>query len=103
MPKYQIEFKDGTSRSYSYFDADKKVEERACIKANEILKRDRENSLSRSFGYFKAVKTLTVKEWDTEKKHVKRGGHKFKLRLSFFEATFASGIKERNEWYEYND
>lgn len=102
MPKYQIEFKDGTSRSYCYFDADKKIEEAACEKANEELENQRWRSSFRSFGYFKAIKTLSVKEWDKEKKQVKRGGHKFKLHLTFFEATFTSGRKQREEWYQYN-
>jgi hypothetical protein len=103
MAKYQIDFKDGTSHSYAYFEAEKKVEEAACKKANEELEKQRWRAQFRSFGYFKAIKTLTVKEWDKEKKQVKRGGHKFKLHLSFFQATFNSGRKERNEWYEYND
>lgn len=102
MARYQIEYKDGTGRqasySYSYFDADKDVE-----KANERLKRDKENADFRSFGYFKPIKTLTVREMDRSKKEPKRGGHKFKVRLTYLSITTDSGRKERQEWYEYID
>lgn len=112
MPRYQIEFKEksgrSTSYSYKYFDTEKyakgvTVESIAADVANESLRKNKENATFRSFGYFKPIKTLTVREMDMEKKQPKRGGYKFKLHLRFIQATFASGRKERAEWYEYND
>src|SRR5690348_8579516 len=107
MTKYQIEFKRaGCSKSYCYFEANKRSLYKAACKAADA-KLDQLRLFFRpiflTHATFKAPKTLTVREWDTEKKQVKRGGHKFKLHLTFFEANFDSGIKQRDEWYEYND
>jgi len=106
MAKYQIEYNHGEGRkSYSYFTAEDAdcVKDLACMHANERLKRDKENASFRSFGYFKPIKTLMVREMDMEKKEPKRGGRKFKLRLTFLQFTTDSGRKERQEWYEYTD
>jgi hypothetical protein len=107
MPKYQIEFKRaGSSKSYCYFDANKRnLYKEACKAADAKL-----NQLRLFFrpifltnATFKAPKTLIVREWDTDKKCVKRGGLTFKLSLAFLQASFTDGSIERNEWYEYND
>ncbi len=65
MSKYQIEFKDGTSRSYSYFEAVKEIENEACQKANDVLERDKQNASFRSFGYFKPARVLSVLQQTT--------------------------------------
>jgi len=96
MPKYQIEFNRGGSlKSFKYFISEKgdSTTELACQAANEALK---------TFNG-RPPRVLSVREMDMEKKKPKRGGHKFKLHLVFFEATFTSGRKERDEWYQYND
>lgn len=111
MPKYQIEFKEvsGGAKSfhYKYFDTEDygkgiTVESIAADVASDTLENDKQNASFRSFGYFKPLKTLTVREMDMETKKPKRGGYKFKLHLTFIQFTTDSGRKERKEWYQYN-
>jgi hypothetical protein len=49
---------------------------------------------------YKAPRRLNVWEWDTEKKEVKKKGHRFKLELMFIVFTLVNGNKKRDEWYE---
>lgn len=108
MPKYQIEFNHGEgSKSYKYFKTEDyakgvTVESIAADVASDALDNDKQNASFRSFGHFKPLKTLTVREMDMETKKPKRGGHKFKLHLTFIQLTTDSGRKERFESYEYN-
>ncbi len=105
MPSYQIVFNHGNgSKSFEYFDAS--------IKGTEIelaVKRADECRINRKSGacfwaiYRKPPRTLTVREYDMKKKQPLRGGHKFKLHLTFLELVTDSGRKERFESYEYND
>lgn len=97
MPKYQIEFKEGTSSHFAYFEAEKDIEVAAAQRANEDVEKQIE--MRRGFGRVIKPRTIMVREYDTAKRGVKRGGHKFKLRLLFLQKTFLSGRKEREEWY----
>lgn len=103
---FQIRFvKDGCG-SYYYFSALPKedVGEKAAEVANvEYLQRGYENAQLRSFGHFRPIKTVSVVEWDREKKNPMKGGIKFKIRLAFFQATYNSGRKERSEWYQADE
>lgn len=107
MPKYQIEFKKaGSSKSYTYFEATKRnLYKEACKAADKKLDQLRLffRPLFLTNATFKAPNKLTVREWDTEKKCVKKGGHQFKLSLGFLQLSFTDGTVERKEWYEYNE
>lgn len=75
----------------------------ACKTANAYLEKrsETDNFMRGSFFHqsYKPFRTVSVVEYDNEKKTTKRGGIKFKLTLSFFEAKMSSGRKVRNEWY----
>lgn len=99
---FQIRFVKDTCVRYCYFSALPKedIGKKAAEVANvEYLQNGYENATFRSFGYFKPIKTAQVVQWDREKKATLKGGIKFKIRLSFFEAIFTSGRKERSEYY----
>lgn len=105
MAKYQIRFCDKKGHgSFEYIDVKsiKGVEKKAADKATEYL--NKRKATVGNFGFFlhsfKPQRIVHVWEWDTEKGQPKRGGHRFKLELMFFQATYMSGRKVRNEWYE---
>jgi hypothetical protein len=103
--KFQIRLTDKRGcGSFLYFDATEKTkEEMACKTANAYLEKrsETDNFMRGSFFHksYKPFRTVSVVEYDNEKKTTKRGGIKFKLTLSFFEAKMSSGRKVRNEWY----
>jgi hypothetical protein len=112
MPKYQIRFCDSKGHCYfRYIDVKTKrgVEKKAAEAATKQIIEEAEKC-NRSSGSFdawwifrqpsKPKKTLHVWEWDIENKCVKKGGHRFKLRLAYFQATYTDGSKTRKEWYE---
>lgn len=107
MKKYQIQFKRKDSGFYRYFEADINPEEKAVETANDELDKERERYINMTsfdrvfYSPKKSIKTLTVVEYDTEKKAPKRGGYRFKLHLGFIEAKYNDGSKNRNEWYYY--
>ena len=94
--------KDGGG-SFYYFsvlpgeDIGKKAGE---VATEEYLKKGYENASFRSFGYFKPRRSMKVVQYDRQKKDVMKGGIKFSVRLSFVQATYNSGRKDRTEWYE---
>lgn len=98
MPKYQIDFNWGRSHSFEYIQAEENIEKSAADKANQCI--EKKSAGASIFSDVKWPRTLIVREYDTEKKSVKRGGHKFKLRLGTLRLAYQSGSKERNEWYE---
>jgi hypothetical protein len=101
MPKYQIRFcdKDGNG-SFCYVECTaKEAPQKAADKATEEINK-RKNKTGLFVAPYKAPRRLNVWEWDTEKKEVKKKGHRFKLQLIFVEATYNSGRKVRDEWYE---
>lgn len=103
---FQIRFvKDGCG-SYFYFSTLPKedIGEKACELANsEYLKRGYDNASFRSFGYFNPIKTASVVQYDRNKNGLVKGGIKFKIRLSFVQATFGNGRKEMVEWYKADE
>lgn len=96
MPKYQIEFNRGLGiKSYSYFIAEK---------GDNVIGLAVENANQKSkILTGRLPKVLYVREWDTEKNRVKRGGLKFKLRLTFLGVTTYGGAKAKRLWYSYNE
>lgn len=112
MPKYQIRFCDSKGHGYfKYIDVKSKkgVEKKAAEAATKHIIEEAEkckgsNGTFDAWGIFrvpsKPMKTINVWEWDIEKKEPKRGGHRFKIRLAFFEVTYKGGGKRREEWYE---
>lgn len=99
MAKYQIDFNwGGSSHSYNYFEADSDPEKVAAEVATKCV--DEKHAGARIFSAVKWPSTLTVREYDNEKKQVKRGGHKFKLRLKYLKMTFRGGGFKKEEWYE---
>lgn len=97
MPRYQIEFKFKTEWVYVYFSAAKDIVYKGCGKANETLFK-----LKDIRPEFKPPKSLMVRELSTEGTR-KKGGHRFKLKLSFLELRTISGKKYRDEWYQYKE
>jgi hypothetical protein len=103
---FQIRFVRDGGGSYYYFSALPKedIGQKAADVANEeYLNKGYENAQFASFGYFKPIKSAPVVQWDREKKAPMKGGIKFKIRLFFFQATYASGRKERTEWYQADE
>lgn len=104
--KFQIRLVDKSGcGSFLYFEADENnKEEMACKTANEDLKkrRERDEFMRGSFFHqpYKPFRTVSIVEYDNEKKCTKRGGIKFKITLNYFEAKLSSGRKVRDEWYE---
>lgn len=106
--KYQIRFCDNKGNGhFKYVDVKSKegVEEKAAQAATDYLKEQAQKAASNSsWNVFyvpeRPKRTLHVWEWDSEKREPKRGGHRFKLRLAFIEATYVGGSKKRQEWYE---
>lgn len=99
MPKYQIRFCDSKGHgSFCYVDGEKNVEQLAADKATEYINRDM------GFGAFgrriESKKTVHVWEMDMVTKQPKKGGHRFKLKLAYVQATYTDGSKTRKEWYE---
>jgi hypothetical protein len=112
MLKYQIRFCDSKGNGYFkyvYVKSKRGVEKKAAEAATkhiieEAEKCKRANGTYDIWGIFrqppKPKRTLNVWEWDTENKCVKKRGHRFKLRLAYFQATYTDGSKKREEWYE---
>ena len=124
MTKYQIQFTDSKGcGSFEYFEADTKEQalELAVETANNYLRQKYHwDNLHSSLWFhspFKAIRTPKVVEVIAERgseEHyikrdgtpavrykwiTKRGGHKFKLTLSYIEYKFQTGLSERSEWY----
>lgn len=110
MPKYQIRFCDKRGcGSFEYIDVKsiKGVEQKAADKATQYIQNKRA-CWQESAGWnpfvainpFKPQRVVHVWEWDTVNKCVKKGGHRFKLQLAYFQATYTNGAKKRSEWYE---
>lgn len=96
---FQIQFVKDGGGSYYYFSTLPKEdigEKAANVATEDYLVRGRENDL---FGTFRPIKTATVVQYDRVKGAPVRGGIKFKVRLSFVQATYSSGKKVRNEFY----
>lgn len=103
---FQIQFTDkdggGTFRYFSVM-LHKEIGSTAEAVANiEYLQKGYENQSFR-MSAFRPMRSAKVVEYDREKKEPLRGGIKFKIRLSFVEATFGSGRRERKEWYKADD
>lgn len=103
--KFQIRCidKEGCG-TFIHFDANSEDEAKkiAQDKANEWLKKDRENyqyKFISQFERYKPIRSIKVVEWNKEKQRAVSKGIKFILRLSFFQATFSNREKLRNEWY----
>jgi hypothetical protein len=94
--------KNGTSCDYIK-TCEKDFKKIVADKANEVLKRERENDqmgFRKVFGNtYKAPKTLNVKEYSNITKKAIRGGIVFKLKLLYSQTNFR-GMKVRTEWYE---
>ena len=120
MSKYQIRITDRSGcGSFEYFEVDtiEEAKEKAIEVSNEFLYQRRIYDVSTWWTKYKPIKTVNVIELkeiklsDEEiitkagtvhpkrKWVTKRGGNKFKLHLSFIEATFKDGTKKRDEWY----
>jgi hypothetical protein len=104
MLKYQIRFCDSKGNgSFRYVESKTKkgIENKAAQVATDYLKEHYERQRFRMFTPpAKPKRVVHVWEWDTEKKEVKRNGHRFKLELRYIQATFLNGNKRREEWYE---
>ncbi len=98
MKKFQIRFTKNGCGHFEYFEADKDFVKAAEEKANAYL----EKGLTKPgpFNAFEPIKTITVVEYDNEKKETKRSGIKFKLRLQKVVAKYSSGRKQTTYWYE---
>ncbi len=89
MKRFQIRLVDKKGcGSFLYFNAtSENMKNEAEKTANEDLKRhqERDRFMRNTFMYHphKPFKTISVVEYDSEKKCTKRGGIKFKLRLSY--------------------
>jgi hypothetical protein len=111
MKFFQIRFFRDKSGSFKYFEADADYEKKAIEVANEHHERKLE--LCDGFLHrYDPIKTITVVEYDKVRKKAVIKGIKFKLRLTFIEATFYftyipvnynSGKKVKNTWYELKD
>lgn len=101
MAKYQIRFVDKQGHgSFCYVDCEKDdAGKMAAEKATEYINRIKNTRLPFQV-IEKPKRVVDVWEWDTEKKEVKKKGHRFKLQLMYVQATYNSGRKVRNEWYE---
>lgn len=101
---FQIRFTDKSGcGSFCYFSAlsKKEIGPRSEQVANEeYLQRGYDNAQFRSFGYFKPMRSAQVVQYDRVKNQALKGGIKFRIRLSFFEATYTSGKRQRSEWYK---
>lgn len=97
---FQIRFtdKDGCGSFYCFSAMPKEdIGQKAADIANvEYLEKGYQNSF---FGTFKPLKSAWVVQYDRNTKEAMRGGIKFKIRLSFVQATYTRGRKERTEWY----
>lgn len=102
MKFYQIQFFRNGCGTFVYFESESETaREKACEIANEFLVKERDKY--RPWGsQFLPVRSPRVIEYDKNKHCKKRKGETFRLSLSFIEFTFASGRKERNEWYKTN-
>lgn len=110
MKKYQIRFCD--SKGCGFFEYilvkhGEDVMKIAAEKATEVNeKRKLQHAEQSQWNPFKALhpykakRVVHVWEWDMVKKKPKIKGHRFKLELYHFEATYTSGNKTRKEWYE---
>ncbi len=101
MARYQIRFVDKEGNGFfRYVECSaEEAPKQAAEKATEEINKQKEKRGIFVVPY-KAPRTLHVWEWDVEKKEVKKKGHRFKLQLMYVQATYNSGRKVRNEWYE---
>lgn len=101
---FQIRFDDkngcGTYRYFSAMTVEEARTKSELVADDEYLLPGYENANFRSFGYFKPLRSAKVVQYDRGTKEAMRGGIKFKIRLSFVQATYASGRKERAEFYK---
>lgn len=102
---FQVQFTKDDCGSFGYFSAldTEEARAKAVEVAMEYLTKGYENARFRSFGFFEPIKTVRVAQWDRRKGEALRGGMKFKLRLSYVQATYKGGGKERQEWYEADE
>jgi hypothetical protein len=99
MIKFQIQFTRDGCGSYEYFEATPETAKKiACETADKF--HERRKSSRSIFNSYQPFRTVKVVEYDNEKKCVKRGGIKFKIRLSGMSAKFSSGRVTSAEWYE---
>jgi len=106
--KFQIKYTDNRGGySCEYFNASSDFEKKAEETANAYLKKKQEDddrARLNEFNFFhqfhKPNKTLMVSEYDMEKKCIKRGGIKFKLKLAFIKTVYKGGNTIKQEWYE---
>lgn len=97
--KYQITFNyGGTCESYTYFEGGENPEATAAQVATFYIQKQKRNA--RAFSSVEPPKTLSVAEWDNDKKDKKKGGHTFKLSLRKTAAVLSDGSKEYDEYYE---
>lgn len=97
--RYQITFNyGGTCESYTYFEGGENPESTAAQVATFYINKAKRNA--RAFSSFEPPKTLSVAEWDNEKKDKKKGGHKFKLTLRKTAVTFSDRSNGYDEYYE---
>lgn len=101
MPKYQIRFVDKQGCGFfRYVDCEKEeAPQKAAEKATEEINKQKSRT-GLFVAPYKAPRRLSVCEWDTEKKEIKKKGHRFKLELMYVQATYQSGRKVIDEWYE---
>lgn len=97
-PNWQMEFNwGGTSKSWKYFYAKDKPEEKAVEVANEYLNSQQGVGFLRTTPKF--PKRVLVRQYDNEKKIASKGGKRFVLiKTGFTAKTNLRTIKE--EWYE---
>ena len=104
MKKYQIRFLDSDwCGSYIYFESDEENPKDIAIKeANDYLEQriERDNMNCNMFrSPYKPPKTISVVEYDQEKKKALRGGYKLKLTLSHFTVKYKGWWQNKQVWY----
>lgn len=110
MKKYQIRFCDSKGCGFFEYILVKHggdVMKITAEKATEVNdKRKLQHTEQSQWNIFKALhpykskRVVHVWEWDLENKQPKKGGHRFKLKLAYIQATYTDGSKSRKEWYE---
>lgn len=97
---FQIRFEKDGCGSYYYFSvlSHKEIGSKAVEVANtEYLEKQYVNASI--FRPYDPMKSAKVVQYDREKRQPLRGGIKFRIRLSFFEANFGRNKKVRDEFY----
>jgi hypothetical protein len=102
MPKYQIRFCDSKGHgSFCYVDcSQKQAPQKAAEKATEYINNQKGIPTGLFRQPYKPKRIVHVWEWDSEEGEPKKKGYRFKLELMFIAATYNSGRKVRQEWYE---